>query len=1176
MISGFGGDYQHQKANNVFRMSLTCSNCGFISPPGMRFCGKCGSQLTQSGFEPVKPELSNSQNIGILMGSDLKQRFQQAGIEAAGQRRSVTVLFADLCDYTGLGGKIDDETLYEIIQLYLRMLADKVYRYEGMVDKITGDGLMALFGAPIAHENPAERAVRAAIEMRDDLQILNQDFEEQLGEQLQMRIGLNRGTVIVGGVGADLMMDYTAIGNTVNLARRLEESAPEDAILVSESVYQSTRALFDYRQETDLTLKGYHQDERGYTLLGVKTQPEGVRGLEGLRSPMVGREAELEILKSALDGLSNNKRGQFVGLVGEAGIGKSRLTDEFKSRINEERFVVLEGQSLTYRRSVSYWIFLDLLWNYLGVTAATSSEEVQIRLQEIVSQVLGPNAGEVLPFLEHLLYLNSGQGLFSQRLEYLEAEQLQQQVFIAFREFLYALAKEKPLVVILEDLHWADEVSLNFLTFLSESIEKESILVLAISRPEKGGDLDEIFELYKQQLGEACQIIHLQNLSGEQSDQLLSGLLGLPEIPEPFRNQILDKAAGVPFYIEEILRMLIDQGILVEADGEWQFLHSHELDFEVPENLQDLILARFDRLPPLQRNILQTASVIGRQFNTDLLLQVMRFGKAAQLDEILSSLVERAFLLPAAGTGEKDFLFRHVLTSDAVYRTLLRRDRNILHGLVAQELEKLFAERIESQVEVLAGHYLRSDYLEKALHYLILAGQKSARGYANLQAKGYFEEAKNLFEQVSYSPEQALQVWTGLGDVLVFVGEYEQARECYLEALTENQSSEGGKSLSIIHRKIAITFERQGEFDRSLAHLDQANEVLCAAEDSSPVSKANILNDKGWIYFLRGNFEQANEMLQSALNLVENTENFSVVASVLNRLGAVSYQLREYKQAARYVRKSLEIRKTLGDISGEARLYNNLGLLGLMSGELREAKQNFDRSIELLEKVGDTEGIALANINLGLVKYELGDYESATFHLEKAQTVAEKIGHRFYLGLATLYQGRLKSAQGGYEQAVELLNESLQIFEELGAQDNLIDALCYLAENYLTSGEFDEAIIWSEKAQQALDENLAEDSVQAGRVYRIQGAIARFQGDLVHSANLLLESTQIFRAAYEKLESARTSYELGLLALELADIDGAQEYFSEARDTFSEVGADKELQRVESTMNKIAVLESNN
>jgi adenylate cyclase len=654
-------------------------------------------------------------------------------------------------------------------------------------------------------------------------------------------------------------------------------------------------------------------------------------------------------------------------------------------------------------------------------------------------------------------------------------------------------------------------------------------------------------------------------------------LLGLQNIPQEFQIQILTKAAGIPFYIEEILRMLIDKRILVNVDGQWVFAPGEEGELDVPNNLQDLILTRFDRLDPVQRGVLQTASVLGRQFNASLLEEIMQFGEDNPLDRVMSSLVDKAFISPIPDFGEDGYLFRHVLTSDAVYGTLLRKDRKRLHGIVASTLEQVHAERLENQVEVLAGHFLRSEYLDKALHYLILAGNKSARDYANSQARKHFEEAKKLLPLVPHTTEQALGLWSGLGDVLVFIGEYEDARQCFQEALEmykQDLSYGDDHNQSAIYRNIAITFERQGNFDLALDQLSAADDILKAAQISSPVPKAQILNDIGWIYFLRGNFDQAQDVLGSALNLVADSDQYSVVASIHNRLGAVAYQVREYDQAAMHVRRSLELRKTLGDLSGEARLYNNLGLLGLMSGDLREAEINFIQSIELLEKIGDTEGISLANINLGLVKFERGDYELAEMHLDKAKTIAEQIGHRFYLGLADMYLGRLETARGRYEQSVEMLEESMQIFEELGAKDNLIDAMCYLAENHLAWGDIDGSIHWSDKAHQELaaeNGDLSDDSVQFGRVLRLQGTIARHQGEYARSEKLLLESAKIFSAAYEKLESARTAYELGLLALIQTKYDEAQQYFIEARTIFDEVGADKELLRLDFAMSQITV-----
>ena len=1056
------------------------------------------------------------------------------------------------------------------------MLAEKVYQHEGMVDKFTGDGVMALFGAPIALENPAERAVRAALEMQAGIEQLNQNSDLLQGEKLQLHCGLNRGTVIVGGIGSDLLLDYTAIGDSVNLARRLQETAEPDSILVSESVYKTTQALFDFQDQSRVNLKGYQNSKKAYQVLGVKSLPGSVRGIRGLHSPMVGRSAELEEINTALLDLDKTHRGQFVSIIGEAGIGKSRLTGEFISLVNPEQMTLLEGQSLTYRKSVSYWIFQEIICHFLGVKNDTSRNEVHQKLIAEVNYLLGSESNNVLPYLEKLLALEPSDPIFSQRLAYLDGEQLRQQTFVAVRTFLLAIAEQKPLVLIFEDLHWADEISLDLLAFLVESIDDKPVFVLGITRPAMDGKLKDLLNTTKTRYLERCKVIRLKSLSTEQSDELLLGLIGRSDLPEQFREQIVNKASGVPFYIEEILRMLIDDRVLVSDGGQWKVAPDQEMMLDVPDNLQDLILTRFDRLMPVQRNVLQTASVIGRKFNAYLLNEVMQFDDENGLLQVLSSLEEKAFVLPADETDPESYIFRHVLTSDAVYKTLLRRDRKRLHGIVAETLEHFHQDEIESQVEVLAGHYMRSVYLDKALHYLLLAGGKSAREYANLQAKRYYEEARDLLSEVPHSSEQELQVWVGLGDVLVFVGEYDLARGYYQEGLSIDRSLLGEKSeydLNVIYRKIAITYERQGEFDLALEQLTLANETL-SNENSSFVAKSKISNEIGWIYFLRGNFEAARDSLMSALDSVEMTDEYSTIASIYNRLGAVAYQMRDYEQAAIYVRNSLEMRRTLGDLSGEARLYNNLGLLGLMSGDLREAEQNFNESLALLDKVGDTEGITLANINLGLVKHDRGEYESARTNLQKASTVADKIGHRFYLGLASMYLGRLETVFDNFPRAVDTLQESIQIFEELGAQDNLIDASCYLAECYLAWGDIENSIHWSDRSWGGLNKDgsdLTGDSVQAGRVLRLQGAINREQDELNLAQQKLQESASIFSAALEKLESARTAYEQGMLALVLNDLAAADDYFNYAKEVFSEVGADAELQRVEFNLREITI-----
>lgn len=1150
-----------------------CSACGFDNPPGMRFCGNCGTRLGEPGGPPLSEAASRFTDAlgSVLMGPNLLERFRRAGLEARGQRRSVTVLFADLSGYTTLSQNLENDDLFDLVQRFIPLLAEDVYRYEGMVDKIIGDGLMALFGAPISHENNAERALRAALDMQESVARLNEEFKEQLDGELKLHVGLHAGTVIVGGVGSNMLMDYTAIGDTVNLASRLEQAADEGTILASEAVYRATRALFDFEAVPDLSLKGLRQPITAYRLVGLKAEPESVRGLKGLRAPLVGREPELERLERAVTALAEQGTGCLALVSGEAGIGKTRLTAELKALVARTPLNVLEGQSLTYRRSVSYWIFLDLLRHFFEISTEMPLQQARQQVATKTSDLLGDQAGEVVPYLEHLLGLEPPGSSGVERLAYLEASQLRQQTFVAVRDLLVAQARRCPLLLILEDLHWADEASLDLLAFLAGSVLREPLMIYVITRPFHGGPLTTIVDQARKWPAGRFIEIPLKSLSPEQSERLLNELLALPDLPEELRQQILQRASGIPFYLEEILRMLIDERVIQEVEGKWGLVPDVQIGpLGVPGNLQELILARFDRLDPLQRRILQSAAVIGRQFSLPLLAGVLPAPEGAGLSRQLSRLAEKAFLLPPEEHQGTDYLFRHVLTSDAVYSTLLRKERLELHGQVGEAIERLYADRLEGQIEVLAGHFLRSSRLDKALHYLILAGQRAAREYANLQARQHFLEALKLLSKVPHTVEQAVQVHDGLGDVLVFTGEYDEARKHYQEALHSlGWPGSDGREASSLQRKIGTTFERQGDFDQALLHLSEAARLLDRLPTPSPEEHASILNDTGWIHFLRGSFEDAHGFLSSAIGLVESSRRYDVVASIYNRLGAVAYQQRDYERAAVYVRKSLELRETIGDLAGVARSYNNLGLLGLIQGNLNEAETNFRQSLERLERLGDAEGITLSYINLGLVQLDRGDLPAAESNLLKGSSAAEQIGHRFYHGLALMYLGRLRTAQGRTAESEQFLGKSLRIFEELGARDNLVDTVYYLGENAFIQGDLPGAEEWARQADELLldlDKEEQAVSVQRGRVLRLEGAIARLKGEIGLAEQLLEDSAEIFNASFERLEWARTATEQGLLAISRRDNRLAKRYFREAKEIFDQIGAIVDLARIEEAL----------
>ena len=1163
-----------------------CSQCGFDNPPGMRFCGGCGSRLGVDS-NALKTEMerdaasaqgtapgasaSAADALGVMIGADLKDRLKRAGVEAAGQRRNVTILFTDLSGYTSLSERMDSEDVFDLIQQYIQVLIKNVYKYEGIVDKLTGDGLMALFGAPIAHENNAERAVRAALDMQADVRELSKKMREELGVELSMRVGLHSGIVIVGGVGSDSLMDYTAIGDTVNLARRIEEAAPNGSTLVSESVYRQTRSLFLYQQVSVLNPKGIGHPVVAFGVLGARSKPGQVRGVEGLRAPMIGRDQELEWLKQAVSDLVSNKRGQLVLITGEAGLGKSRLTVEFKAALGQRSLRIMEGQSLAYRRSISYWIFMDVIYSCLGLNANAPPHLVQDRLIKHAYKLMGSQAGQVIPYLEHMLSLPYSDPATAERLRYLDAGQLRQQIFLAVRDLLMVESYIQPLLLILEDLHWADDASLELLQFLVQSLRQAPIFVLLISRSVMEGPLKKIADWGKTHLRERFRIIQLQNLSFDQSEQLLFQLLSIPALPAEIREQILKRAAGIPFYLEEILRTLIDAGAIRKENGHWKLIPGIDVDTPgVPETLQGLILARFDRLEAVERHVLQVASVIGINFSLQLLCAVVESSSEEEVQKAVETLVEREFILPKGDQSKAEYAFRHILMSDAIYGTLLRRERRKIHGLVGETIERLYADRLESQIELLANHFRWSNRMDRALHYLILAGQKSARNNTHEQARQHFQAALEMLPEVEHTDDQTFQVNAGVGDELVFFGDYPAARQHYQEALNAI-STESGKEhweeRCALYRKIAKTHERQGEYDQALVYLAEAEGALSAAPTSAPVERAQTLNDIGWIDFRRGNFLEAQQVLQEALDLVEASDAYDAIASIYNRLGGVAYNQGGWDLAAGYLRKSIAIRESIGDVVGLATSFNNLGLLEIEMGQFDNALANLTRSYELKKRLGQSEGIAMTLNNLGWLRIDRGELLEAEKALKEALDLAQQIGYASLLRLISKNLGKVYLAAQEWEKAQEALGGTTSALMELGAHDQLIDTYRLLGEAALGAGDQESAQAWAQKAIELADASGNEteelSAVQRGELWMFLGMLATRQKEFEIANSYLSKSNSVFQQLKSRLYQGRVAYQMGMLAEAQNDRRTAQLRFREAALFFQSVGAKLDEKRAE-------------
>jgi len=1151
-------------------MSIQCKNCGFDNPANMRFCGNCGLRLLVTGNLPpiaLVPEQESASRIGELVGADLLDRFRQAGLEAAGQRRQVTVLFVDLSGYTHLSEQLNDsEQLYELVQRCTKMFANDVYKYDGMVDKFTGDGLMALFGAPIAHENNAELAIRAALDMQADLESLSAELKEQLGSEIKAHIGLHSGNVVVGGVGSNMMMNYTAIGDVVNLASRIESVADSGVILVSDVVYRQVRTLFNFESVEPLKLKGISQPVIAQRVLGAKGKPGSVRGIEGLYAPMVGRDGELERLHQAVLAMNREKVGRFMVVSGEAGIGKSRLISEFKIFLSQLPVQMLEGASLIYRKGVSYWVFQDMILHMLGADAETSNNEIQARLRERIAKSLPDQIDDILPYLEQMLSLPFSNPETAKRIDYLGAEQLRQQIFLAVRDLVLAETQHKPVVLILEDLHWADSGSLELLDFLLDSLVKKPIVILAASRSFADGKLAAIASRAGELLHLRFTNLSLKSLSPDQSDQLLSQLLKIQNMPEALRTHIVQRASGIPLYLEEILRMLMDRNLLQIVEDHWQLIEKVDLALlGVPDTLEGLVLTRFDHLGLLQRHILKVASVIGRSFTRSILIECMPNLTSDEIDLSIRVLLDREFILPDPSPGG-EYMFKHILVADTIYSTLLKRERKELHGRVADTIEKLFTDHLETQIDVLARHYFWSDREERALHYLILAGEKSARNYNTGQAQKYFEDALSLLPTVKHSPQQALQVYIGLGDALAVVGNYPETRAAYERAalVIVGDEKANAEIACSVQRKIGMTHERQGDYDQALVCLNAGQKLLLDAGLDSPAELSQILNDTGWIYFRRSSLDEAEKYLMQALVLAEKAARLDVVSSVYNRLGGVLYQKNQLKLARDFVAKSIAIREELGDILGVARSYNNLGILSWKTGAWDEALENLKRSVELQARLGDVESIIELNSNLGLLQIDRGYTDDARQYLEKALNQAEQIGYYFHIGLSNYHMGLLFNALGEWQAALEYTLRSETIFKKLDEKTTLVDVYVNLGNIYLGLHDLEKATQYGEQALELYDEFTADaESEIKGCALRLLGDIALVMENYDEAEKQYRQAELIFDTADNHLEVGRLLMSMTRLALLTSNHEVSKSYILRAQMLFEQLGARLDLHKLD-------------
>ncbi len=608
------------------KLSARCTNCQSELAPGARFCSNCGQPV--GGATPVDDERRS--RLVASTPAPLAERMHAAHL--AGERKIVTVLFLDVVGSTALAENMDPEDWTLIMNRAFDLLSPVIIKkYEGAIARLLGDAILAFFGAPIAHEDDPVRAVRAALELLEVSRQYAAEVRTQHGIEFAVRVGLNTGPVVVGDVGSDLKFEYTAMGDAVNLAARMQAAARPMTALISENTYRFVAPIFDVNDLGPIEIKGKTEPVRVYEVVKLKAHQGRVRGLAGLESPMVGREPELSSLRQ-LSAAVGAGLGRAAVIAGEPGLGKSRLIAEWKAAAQADGPANgkpgakwAEGRCLSYGQNIPYHLLSDLLQSLVGAGGAEDKPEQRAALQALVDEVVGPaGALEVYPYLGNLLSLPL-EGEAEARIKMLDPQALQNQYLASLRQLLRALAQRQPLIVVLDDIHWADPSSTDLLTRLLPLISEAPILVCLVTRIDRDSHGWKLVAAAREKLGAGLTEINLNPLSEADSQQLVSNLLEIESLPDNIRGLILKKAEGNPFFVEEVIRMLIDRGAITRQGNSWAA--GKEIStIEIPDNLQGLLLARIDRLPDDVKRTLRVASVIaviGRQFSVRVLEQVL-------------------------------------------------------------------------------------------------------------------------------------------------------------------------------------------------------------------------------------------------------------------------------------------------------------------------------------------------------------------------------------------------------------------------------------------------------------------------------------------------------------------------------------------------------------------------
>jgi class 3 adenylate cyclase/tetratricopeptide (TPR) repeat protein len=956
-----------------------------------------------------------------------KIRTGRAALE--GERKQVTVLFADLKGSMELLADRDPEEARQLLDPVLERMMAAVHRYEGTVNQVMGDGIMALFGAPIAHEDHAVRACYAALAMQQAVGRYAEEVRRQRGLDVLMRVGLNSGEVVVRAIGNDLHMDYTAVGQTTHLAARMEQLARPSTTFITADTLRLVEGLVRVTALGPLPVKGLSEPVEVYELVGASAlrgrfQAGVMRGL----TRFVGRNQELATVQQAL-AQAGAGHGQVVALVGEAGVGKSRLVYEVVHAHQTQGWRVLESASVSYGKATPYFPVIELLKRYAQVE---DSDDARTRRAKVTGQVLTLDDAlqDTLPALLSLLEALPEDSPFRT----LDPPQRRQRTLAALKRLLLRETQVQPLLLVFEDLHWIDTETQALLDSLVDSLPTAPLLLLVNYRPE-----------YQHGWGSKTYYtqLRLDPLPPVRAEAFLQAVLGNDPSLAPLMRLLIERTEGNPFFLEESVRALVETGVLVGAPGAYRLAQALPT-IQVPATVQAVLAARIDRLPPEEKHLVQTAAVIGTEVPLPLLQAIAEVSEDI-LHRSLTHLQAAEFLYETRLFPEHEYTFKHALTHEVAYGSLLLERRRVLHARIVEALEALTGERVVEQVERLAYHALRGEVWDKALAYFRQAGEKALTRSAHREAVGYYEQALSVLAHLPeqrHTREQAIDLQLALRSALNPLGDFRRILACLREAEVLAAALDDPRRLARISLFLSRYFSMTGTYDQAITTAQRAGALAMASGDSILQALANF--NLGQAYQPQGAYRRAVDCFGqtvAAFDGVRRRERFGQVLlpSVQSRahLALCHAELGTFAEGSALGDEGLRIAEAVGHPGSLMVAFWGAGLLALRQGDLRRALSQLERAMGIWQDTDLPIWFHAIAVALGAA-YALGGRIADAMPLltqVMERTIAmerpdPQAGCRLSLGEAQLLAGRLEEAHALAERALAHTRE----YQERGHQ----------------------------------------------------------------------------------------------------------------------------------------------